>query len=143
MDWEDVRIVKRRGGSGYGKFMREGALERLALQGLDQLSEVRGQDDADAMDWFFDDADHSHHEAVQAQMSKTLVRRTKGSMRGRPPTDPEDIEEAAKIYQAATEKPLQAVVDGQGVSRPTASRRIAKARERGLLPATTKGKVTR
>ena len=104
---------------------------------------MRGDGDSDAVAWFLDDSDHSHHEAVQAQMSKTLARRTKGTMRGRPPTDPELIEEAAEVYRAAEHHPLQAVADAQGVSRPTASRRVAKARQRGLLPPTTPGKVTR
>lgn len=138
----ELRIRPRAGGTGYGKFMRSASLERVGLQGLEQLSEVRGEDDSNAVDWYFDDSDHSHYEAVQSAMTKALGRHARSASRGRPPTDPELIEQAASIYKAAASSPLQAVADEQGVSRPTASRRIAKARAAGLLPHTTSGKAS-
>ncbi|GAA4399054.1 hypothetical protein GCM10023153_24640 [Ornithinibacter aureus] len=140
---KELRIVPRAGGAGYGRFMRSAALERLGLDGLVSVAEVRDEDAADALDWFFDGQDHSGYAAVQGAMAKELARRTTNQHRGRPPVDPALIEEAAEVYRAAEHTPLQAVADAQGVSRPTASRRVKLARERGLLPPTTPGKVAR
>lgn len=63
--------------------------------------------------------------------------------RGRPPVPYDDLERAAAAYREAPDKPVQYVARQLGLSDRTAARRIEKARERGLLPPTTPGKVTR
>lgn len=66
--------------------------------------------------------------------------------RGRPPEyDDAHFAKIARIYSEAVEaglKPLQAVITTQHVSKPTASRWVARARELGMLSPTTPGKVS-
>ncbi len=55
----------------------------------------------------------------------------------------ETIREVARVYRAnATRRPTQAVAKAFGVQHRTASKYVRRARDIGLLPETTAGKVT-
>jgi len=55
----------------------------------------------------------------------------------------ETIREVARVYRAnATRRPTQAVAQAFGVQHRTASKYVRRARDLGLLPETTAGKVT-
>ncbi|MDQ3465980.1 MAG: hypothetical protein M3500_15110 [Actinomycetota bacterium] len=55
----------------------------------------------------------------------------------------ETIREVARVYRAnATRRPTQAVAKAFGVQHRTASKYVRRARDLGLLPETTAGKVT-
>lgn len=77
------------------------------------------------------------------------LRRAAGSWQerrpGRPATlDLEHYRAVAEVYSAAHAAgtpPLVAVQEGWRVARPTASRWVAAARDRGLLPSTERGKA--
>ncbi|WP_345262615.1 hypothetical protein [Nocardioides nanhaiensis] len=67
--------------------------------------------------------------------------------RGRPKEYGEEhFEDVARIYNEAVDSgryPLQAVMETRFVTRSTASRWVRQARDRGLLPATSQGKMGR
>ncbi|MQA82929.1 MAG: hypothetical protein GEV10_31500 [Streptosporangiales bacterium] len=56
--------------------------------------------------------------------------------------EPDIYVEAARVYKEAyaTRSPTQAVADHFTISKDAAAKRVARARERGLLPRTTRGK---
>jgi hypothetical protein len=63
---------------------------------------------------------------------------------GRPATPLRVLQEAARLYAAAFERgepPTRAVAEGQKISYAAASRRIARARELGLLGLAERGKA--
>ncbi|SRR6266567_5516942 len=79
--------------------------------------------------------------ALRRKAAQTSVR-TGG--RGRKRLSAEEVEEAAAIYRAAHRErrsPTKAVAEALRISYPAAVKRVARAREQGLLPPTTKGKA--
>ena len=67
----------------------------------------------------------------------------RGARRGRKGHPPEHFVEVAAVYRDAyrfRRPPTQAVADHWTVSKSTAAKWVAKARDRGLLPPTSRGK---
>jgi transposase len=63
--------------------------------------------------------------------------------RGRRAHPPEHYAEVAEVYRTAyrlQQSPTQAVADQFKVEKSTAAKYVARARERGLLPQTSRGK---
>lgn len=67
----------------------------------------------------------------------------RGDRRGRKGHPPQHFVEVAAVYRSAyrlREAPTQAVANHWSVSKSTAAKWVAKARDRGLLPETSRGK---
>jgi len=71
-------------------------------------------------------------------------RRARGGRTGRPRSVAHKLAEAAAIYKSHTQSggttPTKAVAEGLQISRSAAAKRVARAREAGLLDLTTQGK---
>jgi hypothetical protein len=105
-------------------------LEGLALNGFRQVGEL-----GDREHGAWPPQDQREEWAVRADLEKAMARR-------RTPSTAE-LEEVAKVYRTAIHgKPTEAVQLQLGYSRRTAARRVEQARAAGILPPTTKGKVT-
>jgi len=60
---------------------------------------------------------------------------------GRPRLTADDLARVAATYRAGGTKPTKAVADAEGISVSAAGKRVARAREAGLLEPTTQGRV--
>ncbi len=60
---------------------------------------------------------------------------------GRRPLTADDLARVAVVYRSGGTKPTKAVADALGISVSAAGKRVARAREAGLLERTTQGRV--
>jgi hypothetical protein len=64
-----------------------------------------------------------------------------GGKTGRKPLTTDDLAKVAAIYRAGGAKPTKAVADALGISVSAAAKRVARAREVGLLEPTVQGRA--
>jgi hypothetical protein len=113
-------------GINLGRLVEEG--RRDYLKGIEDIDRALGRSKARAL--------APRRAAAQASIGRTA--------RGRKPLSEEEIGAAADIYRKAhrgRRPPTKAVAEELGISYPAAVKRVVRARELGMLPATTRGKA--
>lgn len=110
-------------------------LEGLALNAFRTVGSVDRRDDEGRLLGAIRPQDDRDEWALRGNLESAMARR-------RTPSTAE-LEEVAKVYREAIRgRPTEAVQVQLGYSRRTAARRVQQARAAGILPRTTRGKVS-
>ena len=130
-----VEVVPSRGGRAVRPSDFEGlkALDQLGRDVFERLALSIVSHDSERGESTFEPLSASGKADLARELQRGLV---DGKRSRKRPTPREELDDVARIYLSAERAPIAAVEVERGYSRRTAARRIAEAREAGLLDDT-------